>query len=78
MLLSTTGFYGPGMATLYGVTAAAASGLRAGDLGAKRVGFFSQLPYLTLNGHNAEPSSILRGVTLNLDVLCATLGRPRR
>jgi hypothetical protein len=29
-----------------------------------------------LNGNNADPNSILRGVTLNLDVLCATLGPP--
>jgi hypothetical protein len=75
MLLSTSGFYGPGMATLYGVTPPT-SGYAQGDLGSKRVGFFSQLPYLTLNGINAEANSILRGVTLNLDVLCATLGPP--
>ena len=76
VLLSTTGFYGPGMAALYGVTAPASGAYAQGDLGAKRVGFFSQIAYLTLNGHNDEPSSILRGVTLNLDVLCATLGPP--
>ena len=75
MLLSTSGFYGPGMAKLYGVTAPA-SDYAQGNLGSNRVGFFSQLPYLTLNGLNAEPNSILRGVTLNLDVLCATLGPP--
>jgi hypothetical protein len=75
MLTSTTGFYGPAMAKLYGVTAPA-SGFAQSDLGSKRVGFFAQLPYLTLNGLNAEPNSILRGVTLNLDVLCATLGPP--
>ena len=34
------------------------------------------MPYLTLYGMNAEPNSIKRGVTLNLDVLCATLGPP--
>ena len=76
VLLSTTGFYGSGMAALYGVTAPASGSYASSDLGAKRVGFFSQMAYLTLNGHNAEPSSILRGVTLNLDVLCATLGPP--
>jgi hypothetical protein len=76
VLTSTTGFYGPGMAALYGVTAPATGSYTQGDLGAKRVGFFSQLPYLTLNGHNEEPSSILRGVTLNHDVLCAVLGPP--
>jgi hypothetical protein len=76
MLLSTKGYYGPGMATFYGLTAPAAGTYAQADLGAKRVGFFAQLPYLTLNGHNDEPSSILRGVTLNLDVLCAQLGPP--
>jgi hypothetical protein len=75
VLLSTTGFYGPGMAALYGL-AAPASGYAQGDLGPKRVGYFAQLPYLTLHGNNAEPNSILRGVTLNLEVLCATLGQP--
>jgi hypothetical protein len=75
MLLSTTGFYGPGMAAIYGVTPPK-SGYSQSDLGPKRVGYFSQLPYLTLNGINAEPNSILRGVTLNLDVLCAKLGPP--
>lgn len=75
MLTSTSGFYGPQMAKLYGLSAPS-NGYAQGDLGSKRVGFFSQLPYLTLNGINAEPNSILRGVTLNLDVLCATLGPP--
>jgi hypothetical protein len=76
MFLSTTGYYGPGMAALYGVTAPASGAYSSSDLGSKRVGYFSQLPYLTLNGNNGEPNSILRGVTLNLDVLCATLGPP--
>jgi len=76
MLLSTKGFYGPGMAALYGVTAPASGTYAQSDLGSRRVGYFSQLPYLTLNGNDAEPNSILRGVTLNLDVLCATLGPP--
>ena len=76
VLLSTKGFYGPGMAALYGVTAPASGSYAQSDLGSKRVGFFSQLAYLTLNGHNDEPSSIKRGATLNLDALCATLGPP--
>jgi hypothetical protein len=76
MLLSTSGFYGPEMAALYGLTAPASGSYGEADLGSKRVGYFSQLPYLTLNGNDAEPNSILRGVTLNLDVLCATLGPP--
>jgi len=75
VLLSTSGFYGPGMAKLYGVTAPS-SGYTQSDLGSKRVGFFSQIPYLTLNGLNGEPNPILRGVTLVRSVLCATLGPP--
>ena len=44
------------MAALYGVTAPASDSYAQGDLGAKRVGFLSQMPYLTLNGHDDEPS----------------------
>jgi len=75
LLTSTTGFVGARTAALYGVTAPA-SGYVERDLGAQRVGYFSQVPYLMLHSHNNEPSSILRGVTLNLDVLCAQLGPP--
>lgn len=74
-LTSTRGFVGPGMAPLYGL-AVTGSELVEQDLGAARVGYFSQLPYLTLNAFNAEPDSIHRGVSLNLDVLCAPLGPP--
>ena len=38
------------MAPLYGV-AAPASGYVERDLGPQRVGYFSQLPYLTLHAH---------------------------
>lgn len=76
MLLSTSGFYGPAMAKLYGVTAPAAGAYAQSDLGAKRVGFFSQIPYLTMNGLSNEPNPILRGVSLVRDILCATLGPP--
>jgi hypothetical protein len=74
ILTSTTGYVGPGTAALYGV-AAPASGYAERDLGPQRVGYFSQLPYLTLHGLNNEPDSIHRGVTLNLDVLCANPGQ---
>jgi len=76
ILLSTTGFYGPGMASLYGLTPPAAGAYTQADLGAKRPGYFSQVPYLTMNGFNGDPNSILRGKTLNLDVLCSKLGPP--
>src|SRR5204863_1877907 len=76
MLLSTSGFYGPQMAKLYGLTAPASGTYAQADLGTNRVGYFSQLPYLTLKGIDAQPNSILRGVTLNRQVVCATLGPP--
>jgi hypothetical protein len=63
------------MAKLYGLGASEA-GYVERDLGPTRAGYFSQLPYLTLHGLNAMPDSIHRGVSLNLDVLCAPLGPP--
>lgn len=75
ILTSTKGFVGPGLAALYGV-AAPANGYEERDLGAQRVGYFSQIPFLSLYGLNAEADSIHRGVTINLDVLCAVLGPP--
>jgi hypothetical protein len=75
ILTSTRGFVGPGMAALYGLPSSG-SGFVEQDLGPKRAGYFSQLPYLTLNAFNDEPDSIHRGVSLNLDVLCAPLGPP--
>ena len=55
---------------------APASGYVEKDLGSKRVGYFLQVPFLALYGFNGDPDSIHRGVTLNLDMLCATLGPP--
>ncbi|WP_437283516.1 DUF1592 domain-containing protein [Sorangium sp. So ce375] len=75
ILTSTKGFVGPGMASLYGLEPSG-SRLVERDLGPDRVGFFSQLPYLTLNALNEESDSIHRGVSINLDVLCAPLGAP--
>lgn len=72
---STKGFVGPQMASLYGI-AASGSGYVERDLGSARAGYFTQLPYLTLHSHNEMPDSIHRGVSLNLDVLCAQLGPP--
>jgi hypothetical protein len=70
---STTGFVGPLMAKYYG-GAAPASGFAERDLGAQRVGFFTQLPFLMLYAHNDEPDPIHRGVSMSLDILCAPLG----
>jgi hypothetical protein len=75
ILTSTTGYVGPGTAPLYGMSAPS-SGYVQKDLGSQRVGWFLQIPYLALYGFNGDPDSIHRGVTLNLDVLCATLGPP--
>jgi len=79
IFLSSTAFYGPAMAKLYtGVKAPAAGAYAQTDLGATRPGWFTQVPFLALNGlddHN-EPASILRGVPLNLNVVCSQLGPP--
>lgn len=74
-LTSTSGFVGPRMAQLYGL-GQAPTGYVERDLGPARAGYFSQLPYLVLHGLNDMPDSIHRGVSLNLDVLCAPLGPP--
>lgn len=74
ILTSTTGFVGPKTAALYGLPAPASYVQK--DLGPQRVGYFSQVPFLTLYGLNGDPDSIHRGVSLNMDVLCAKLGAP--
>ena len=75
ILTTSSGFMGPGMAELYGFPKPK-SGLVEQDLGADRVGFFAQLPFLTLNGLNGDPDPIHRGASINFDVLCAPLGPP--
>jgi len=75
ILTSTSGFVGPGTAALYGLSPPS-TGYAEKDLGPQRVGYFSQVPFLSLYAFNAEPDSIHRGVTMNLDVLCAKLGPP--
>lgn len=74
---STSGFVGPQMAKVYGSSVAApSSGFAERDLGASRPGYFTQLPFLVLNGDNAASNPIKRGVVMNLEVLCAKLGLP--
>ena len=74
---STSGFVGPNMARVYGGNVAApATGFAERDLGTNRPGYFSQLPFLVLNGDNASSNPIKRGVVMNLEVLCAKLGLP--
>jgi len=77
IFLSTSGFVGPNMAAVYGNGVTVPStGYTEQPLGDNRIGFFTQLPYLMYWGRNGGPDSIHRGVTLNVDVLCATLGPP--
>jgi len=77
VFLATKGFVGPNMAALYGNgVGAPASGFVESELGANRVGYFSQLPFLVLYAHNDSPDSIHRGVSMSLDVLCAPLAPP--
>jgi hypothetical protein len=74
IFLSTKGFVSAKMAPLYGNTPGPSSGFEERELGANRIGYFNQLPFLVLYGHNAEPDPIHRGVNMALDVLCAPLG----
>jgi len=77
IFLSTSGFVGPNMAAVYGNGVTVPStGYTEQPLGDNRIGFFTQLPYPMYWGRNGGPDSIHRGVTLNVDVLCATLGPP--
>lgn len=75
ILTSTVGYVGPGMAAIYGVPAPA-SGMEERDLGPARAGYFAQLPYLALHAFNEQPDPIHRGLTINLDFLCADPGDP--
>jgi hypothetical protein len=71
---STVGFVGPNMAPLYAGITATPGTLAERDLGANRAGYFTQLPFLMLHAHNADPDAIHRGVSMVLDALCAPLG----
>jgi hypothetical protein len=63
------------MAAVYGI-APPANGIEERDLGPDRAGYFAQLPYLALYAFNEQPDPIHRGLTLNLDFLCADPGKP--
>jgi len=75
ILTSTIGFVGPETAGLYDVDVAG-GGLVERELGAERVGYFSQLPYLILHSFNNVPDPIHRGLQISLNVLCADPGVP--
>ena len=75
ILTTHTGYVGPAMAALYGLDAPA-RGFEERELGSSRTGFFMQLPFLTFNAINRESDPIHRGLALELDVLCASMGPP--
>jgi hypothetical protein len=74
VFLSTSGFAGPLMSEIYGLGPIA--NIQERELGAGRLGYFTQLPFLMLYAHNDDPDAIHRGVSISLDVLCAPLGPP--
>lgn len=76
ILTSTVGFVGTGLAPLYGVPAPAGGTLAEVDLGSTRKGYFTQIPFLMLYAINNNPDSIHRGLSTNLDMLCADPGVP--
>ncbi|HEY6725322.1 MAG TPA: DUF1592 domain-containing protein [Polyangiaceae bacterium] len=77
ILTSTIGFVGPETASLYEIDAVGGGGgLVERDLGAARVGYFSQLPFLILHSFNNVPDPIHRGLQISLNVMCADPGVP--
>jgi len=74
ILTSTRGFVGPLLAPLYGQSAPAK--LEERELGSARRGYFTQVPLLMRDGHNADPYTIQRAVRLALNVLCLPLPAP--
>lgn len=75
---STTGYVNQDLATLYDVTVsgAGANGFKQTDLGADRLGYFSQIPYLLMHSVNYTPDPIHRGVDLGIRMLCAHVDSP--
>jgi len=72
---SNRAFVGPLAAPLYGITPAPSS-IEARVVGPARIGYFMQVPFSFLYAFNRDPDSILRGVALQRDVLCATIASP--
>lgn len=73
---STTGYVNKDLATLYGVAAPTGTNFKEMDLGADRIGYFSQLPYLLMHSVNYVPDPIHRGVDLGIRMLCAQVDTP--
>jgi hypothetical protein len=76
ILTTTRGFVGAGLAPLYGVSVPGGGAVTEMDLGPMRKGYFSQIPFLMLYAINNNPDSIHRGLSTNLDMLCADPGLP--
>jgi len=72
---SDRGFVGPRLAPIYGITPLP-SAIEARALGASRIGYFMQVPFLLLNGSDGDPDSIHRGAAVLERVLCVTVGAP--
>ena len=75
ILTSKRAFVGPNLAPLYGIQPAP-SALEARELGASRIGYFMQVPFLLINGAGRDPDSIHRGAALELRVLCGLVPTP--
>jgi hypothetical protein len=75
ILTSTRYFVGPELAPSYGVAAPAAIEQRTLD--SSRTGYFTQVPFLLLNGRNEATEAFRRGAALSSQVLCAKIpGHP--
>jgi len=65
------------LAAVYGVPGAPADRFVRVDLDpAQRAGLLTQLGFLAVNATDAQPRSIMRGVHVSLDILCAELPAP--
>ncbi len=71
ILTSSRAFIGPGLASLYGVDPPAA--IEERKLDSTRVGYFMQVPFLTLFSPSEQPGTIGRGIALNSEALCSQL-----
>lgn len=82
LLLSRTTFVTPELAAIYGIDpatlpAADEDGFSQVELDAtKRAGFLTLSGFLAYKGTQTQPDTILRGVFVNLKVLCQDLGDP--
>ena len=74
ILTSSRAFIGPGLAPLYGVDPP--ERMEERELDSSRIGYFMQVPFLTLFSANEQPGTIGRGIALNLEVLCNQLPPP--